>query len=97
MNYRRGFGFRGASPDWPYVGKGRGGLPRCWAPGSMSGYVSPPPPYGDYPDWNQTQYPPPMTPEQELGFLREEANALKRQLEEVDARITEIESRETKE
>lgn len=26
-----GFGFRGSSPDWPYVGLGRGGLPRCWA------------------------------------------------------------------
>jgi hypothetical protein len=24
-----GFGFRGASPPWPYVGRGRGGLPRC--------------------------------------------------------------------
>ena len=30
--YRRGgwgFGFRGSSPPWPYVGRGRGGLPRC--------------------------------------------------------------------
>ncbi|MFC2062459.1 hypothetical protein ACFLS8_00710 [Chloroflexota bacterium] len=25
----RGFGFRGSSPSWPYVGRGRGGLPRC--------------------------------------------------------------------
>ena len=24
-----GFGFRGGSPPWPYVGWGRGGLPRC--------------------------------------------------------------------
>jgi len=24
-----GFGFRGSSPPWPYVGRGRGGLPRC--------------------------------------------------------------------
>jgi hypothetical protein len=95
MNYRRGFGFRGSSPDWPYIGRGRGGLPRCWAPGLMPGYG--PPPYGDYPDWNQTPYTPQMTQEQELGFLREEANALKRQLEEIDARITEIEPGETKE
>jgi len=31
MNYGqgRGFGFRGISPDWPYIGRGRGGLPRC--------------------------------------------------------------------
>jgi len=27
----RGFGFRGTSPPWPYIGRGRGGLPRCWA------------------------------------------------------------------
>jgi hypothetical protein len=26
----RGFGFRGHSPPWPYVGQGRGGLPRGW-------------------------------------------------------------------
>lgn len=24
-----GFGFRGSSPPWPYVGLGRGGSPRC--------------------------------------------------------------------
>ena len=24
-----GFGFRGAAPAWPYIGRGRGGLPRC--------------------------------------------------------------------
>ncbi len=28
--YGRGFGFRGFSPPWPFVGLGRGGLPRCW-------------------------------------------------------------------
>lgn len=25
-----GFGFKGATPPWPYIGLGRGGLPRCW-------------------------------------------------------------------
>mgnify|MGYP000731119775 CR=1 FL=1 len=31
FGFRRGmgFGFRGSSPPWPYVGLGRGGLPRC--------------------------------------------------------------------
>jgi len=31
FGFRRGmgFGFRGSSPPWPYVGIGRGGLPRC--------------------------------------------------------------------
>src|SRR4030042_1008031 len=32
-----GFGFRGSSPPWPYAGRGRGGLPRCWSPGLMGG------------------------------------------------------------
>jgi len=29
--FGRGFGFRGWSPPWPFVGWGRGGLPRCWS------------------------------------------------------------------
>ena len=31
MPFGRGFGFPGWSPPWPFVGLGRGGLPRCWA------------------------------------------------------------------
>jgi len=33
--YGYGFrhGFSGAVPPWPYVGRGRGGLPRCHYPG----------------------------------------------------------------
>lgn len=27
-----GMGFRGGSPPWPYIGRGRGGLPRCRYP-----------------------------------------------------------------
>ena len=34
MPFGRGFGFRGRSAGWPYVGLGRGGLPRCWAYGA---------------------------------------------------------------
>jgi hypothetical protein len=33
MEGYRGFGFRGASPAWPYVGRGRGGYARCAYPG----------------------------------------------------------------
>lgn len=41
----RGFGFRGSAPPWPYVGRGRGGLPRCaYFYGEAAG-----PPYG--PSW----------------------------------------------
>jgi hypothetical protein len=37
MPFARGFGFRGGSPPLPYVGRGRGGLPRCWAYGGYGG------------------------------------------------------------
>lgn len=72
-----GFGFRGSSPPWPYIGRGRGGLPRCgyflggaWAPGV------------------------PASPEQELDFLKSQADALKDQLEQVEARVRELEKKE---
>ena len=82
MYYRRGFGFGGASPPWPYVGCGRGGFPRCWYPGlgtNLTNRFSPVP------------YPASVNPEQELGFLQEEASVIKRQLDEVEARIKEFE------
>jgi hypothetical protein len=43
MPFGRGFGFRGWSPPWPYVGRGRGGLPRCWAYGAnwVASYADP--------------------------------------------------------
>ncbi len=37
-----GFGFRGTSPSWPYVGRGMGGLPRCWYPGVAMASPYPP-------------------------------------------------------
>jgi len=79
--YGRGFGFRGASPPWPYVGRGRGGLPRCWHPG-LWGAASYPPP---------VPYSPAPTREEELGFLKDQANAMKSQLEDIERRIQEIE------
>jgi NAD-dependent dihydropyrimidine dehydrogenase PreA subunit len=78
-----GFGFRGASPPWPYVGRGRGGLPRCWYPGQFATPVSMF--YGGYPA--------PVTKEQETDFLKEEANAIKRQLKDIEARIKELEAK----
>ena len=89
-----GFGFRGASPPWPYIGRGRGGLPRCWYPGAVMSPANAPTFYGGYPAWGPAPYSPQMTKEQELGFLREEANALKRQSEEIEARIKELEAKE---
>ena len=105
FGYGQGFGFRGASPPWPYIGMGRGGLPRCWYFGA---YTAPPyapgwtpsPSYGGGWDpgyyggpaaYGATPYAPPMSREQELDFLREEANAVKAQLDEIEARIKGLE------
>ena len=92
-----GFGFRGASPPWPYVGVGRGGLPRCgyflsgaaWMPGGVQ-YAQP----SGYPF---VQGVPPVNPEpfvnpgDEIKYLQAQADLLKRQLEQIEARIKDIE------
>jgi NAD-dependent dihydropyrimidine dehydrogenase PreA subunit len=82
--YGRGFGFRGASPAWPYVGRGRGGLPRCWHPGQWR-TVAPYPTSWAAPYWEAA------TPEGELGFLKNQADAMKSQLEDIERRIQELE------
>jgi hypothetical protein len=84
MGYGRGFGFRGSSPPWPYIGRGRGGLPRCWHPGLWEGaspYVTP----------QTTPYWPAPTREDELGALKEQADIMKQQLESIEGRIQELE------
>jgi NAD-dependent dihydropyrimidine dehydrogenase PreA subunit len=75
-----GFGFRGSSPPWPYVGRGRGGLPRCYYPGlaDSSGYMP---------------YRPQLTAEQEVDSLKTEASAVKKHLEDIEARIKELEAK----
>ena len=78
-----GFGFRGASPPWPYVGRGRGGLPRCNYPGL----------YGGSPVWGAMPYPPQATSEQEVDFMKEEAKAVRKHLEDLEARIKELETK----
>lgn len=93
-----GFGFRGSSPPWPYVGLGRGGLPRC-------GYFTGPtgaPGYAPYPQaaWGMpyaatqgtTPFATQMTREQELDFLRNEAEAVSENLGQIEARISELEA-----
>ena len=89
-----GFGFRGASPPWPYVGRGRGGLPRCWHPGTVTAPPYAPAAYGGYPAWEATPYSTQMTPERGIDFLKEEANAIGRQLEEIEGRIKELQPEE---
>lgn len=75
-----GFGFRGGSPPWPYVGWGRGGLLRCWHPELYTGA-----PYWFY---GTT---PRMVQEQELDFLKNQADAVKSHLEQIQSRIQELE------
>ena len=110
-----GFGFRGSSPPWPYVGIGRGGLPRCgYFPSGAAGMPAPPgyPTYGSpgampyggtaYPEampygyagapMGADPYAPQMTREQELDFLRSQAEAMRVQLEQIDARIKKLET-----
>jgi hypothetical protein len=86
-----GFGFRGSSPPWPYVGIGRGGLPRCGYfldnPEATGAYQQPPYPGG-------APFAPPMTKEEELDFLRGQAEAIKGQLAQIEARMREMEAEE---
>jgi len=82
--YGRGYGFRGASPPWPYVGRGRGGLPRCWSPGLAPGGQ------GYAGAWGAQAYGAAPTREQELAFLSSQAEALKQQLQEVERRVAEL-------
>ena len=111
-----GFGFRGSSPPWPYVGLGRGGLPRCgYFLGGAARMPTPPgyPSYGSpwtAPYYGEMAYPgamphdyagapmgtdpyaPQMSREQELDFLKDQAEAIKGQLEQIDARRKELET-----
>ncbi len=101
-----GFGFRGSSPPWPFVGGGRGGLPRCgyflsgawgapvWPVYPYAPYGSPAAPFygAPYPYFAASPYAPQMTREEELDFLRSQAEAIKEELEQIDARIKELES-----
>jgi len=109
-----GFGFRGASPPWPYVGIGRGGLPRCgyFLSGAMGApaqwpYQQAPYPasagfavgQGSYPSYaaasptfGNAPFAPQVTKEQELDFLRNQAEAISEQLEQIETRMRDLES-----
>jgi hypothetical protein len=90
-----GFGFRGASPPWPYIGRGRGGLPRCGYFFSGAG-IAPAWPYPAF--YSGAPYAsgyaasaPQMAPDEELSFLKNQAAAIKGQLEQIEARIKALE------
>jgi hypothetical protein len=94
-----GFGFRGSSPPWPYIGRGRGGLPRCGyffagaaAPPAWPYAQTPYPQYGAQPAPGYTSFATPMSKEEELGYLQSQAGAIKDELEHIEARARELES-----
>ena len=76
IGFGKGFGFRGYSPVWPYVGRGRGGLPRCMA----SGFA-----YNPSARLRDTTY------GNEMAFLKIQAENLKQNLEVIESRIENLE------
>ena len=80
-----GFGFRGMTPPWPYIGRGRGGLPRC---GYWAGAGFDPRWTGQgrwYPGWSGTVV-------EDKDQLHREADLLRSQLEQIEARIQDLEN-----
>ncbi len=71
-----GLGFRGSSPPWPYVGRGRGGLPRC----------------GYYPSSQANVPTQGISRKQEINLLKSQAENIKKELEMVEFRIRDLES-----
>ena len=96
-----GFGFRGSSPPWPYVGLGRGGLPRCGyflsGAGAPAAWPYQQPPYPFYAGAPSASgyapFAPQMTREQELDFLKQQADVIKGQLEQLESRVRELEAK----
>ncbi len=76
----QGFGFRGSSPSWPYVGRGRGGLPRCAYYTGVSAATGATPGAAT------------MSREEELNYLKKQAQAVKDDLERINARVQDLES-----
>ncbi len=73
-----GIGFEGSSPPWPYVGRGRGGLPRC-----------------SYYFGSRAVMPsavPGTTRDQEVIFLKSQAESIKKELDMVETRIRDLEA-----
>jgi hypothetical protein len=94
-----GLGFRGSSPPWPYVGRGRGGMPRCSY--YFGGVGVPPVPQsfgarlfysGMPPAARYAPYAPQMSREDELSYMKDQAEAIKGQLEQIESRMRDLEA-----
>ncbi|GEM_PF-833911 len=76
LGYGKGLVFRGFSPAWPYMGSGRGGLPRCGAPELR-----------ESPGVNTVV----SSPEEAREFLRSEAEMMQSELNRIEAKIHDME------
>lgn len=76
-----GFGFRGASPSWPYYGRGRGSLHRCWYPDLAMGSLYEP---------AISFYPSRISREDQISRLKAQAEAIKKELGRIEARIKDL-------
>ena len=77
----------GGMPQMPYYPP-----PGWYGAAGMSSYGQPDyPPPGGYGAAGMSPFGPPMAPEQEINFLRDQAQMLKQQMDQIDARIKELE------
>ena len=81
--FGRGFGFRGWSPPWPFVGSGRGMGRGMGMGGGMGAGMMPP----------VSPTPQSPAPGQELEALRAQSQALAQQLAEIQRHIEELEKK----
>ena len=88
--YGRGLGFRGSSPPWPYVGRGRGGLPRCRYLGTGREPITAVP----HTTPSASTYEPASSREEEIAAMRDQTDGMKLQLEDILSRIQELEKKE---
>ena len=94
----RGYGF-GRGMPYPGIGQGAGyGMPYGYPYGGAAPYGYAGSPAGTMPGVSSMPYPggdpyaPQMTREQELDFLRSQAETIKGQLEQISGRIKELET-----
>ncbi len=91
-----GFSFRGSSPAWPYVGRGRGGIPRCrafagYAWGKATGPGMAPPTPGPWAMGPGPYGVPAYSREEEIRMLKDRAGMIRDELAAIDSRIQELE------
>lgn len=76
LNNQPRMGFSELSSNYPYIGRGRGGLPRCQQPGLQRIPVNP----GAIPQ------------DENIGQLKAEAERLSREISRINERIQSIEN-----